>query len=451
MRIGIIGCGYVGLTTGICLSSIGHTIHLYDIDHNKLKTIKGKKMPFYELGLEELLIENLEKDNLKVNSSLDELIENTDCCFICVGTPNNNNGTMDLQHIESSIKNIIGSLKQKMKEKYLVIIRSTIVPSTTRNKILPILRDGLGNSFQLAVVPEFLREGKALSDFMNPDKIVIGSLDIDTNDMVKTIFNYFKDKAEFIQTNLETAEMIKYTNNAFLATLISFSNEVANISEEISGIDSFEVMNALIEDKRITTIINNQKIIPGIAEYLAPGCGFGGSCFPKDVNAIVGFASSIGAKTPLLDAVLSVNNERSDKIISLAKKILSSFNDKKIAVLGLAFKPDTDDMRSSPAIEVIKKLQALNCRINAYDPKVNEDSLNLIGITGINVVDDIESCLNGVDLAVLLTKWTEFSKIDGVFLKKHMKNPKIIDGRGFLDKSKFEKNTYHKIGLYEKN
>jgi len=450
MNIGIIGCGYVGLTTGICLSSIGHTIHLYDIDHDKLKKIQQKKMPFYELGLEELLIESLEKVNLKINESLDEFIKNTDCCFICVGTPSNSNGTIDLQQIESSIKNIIPSLKQKKKEKYLVIIRSTIVPSTTRNKILPILTEGLGDLFQLAVVPEFLREGKALSDFMNPDKIVIGSLNTNTNDQVKNIFSYFKDKAEFIQTNLETAEMIKYTNNAFLATLISFSNEIANISEEISGIDSFEVMSALIEDKRITTMINGQKIIPGIAEYLSPGCGFGGSCFPKDVNAIVGFASNIGAKTPLLDAVLSVNNERSDKIISLSKKILLSFDDKKLAVLGLAFKPDTDDMRSSPAIEVIKKLQTLNCKISAYDPKVNEYSLHSMGITGIHIADDIESCLNDVDLAILLTKWTEFSKIDGVFLQKHMKNPKIIDGRGFLDKNKFESNTYYKIGLYEK-
>jgi UDPglucose 6-dehydrogenase/GDP-mannose 6-dehydrogenase len=451
MKIGIIGCGYVGLTTGICLSSIGHTIHLYDIDHNKLKTIKEKKMPFFELGLEELLIKNLEKENLKVDESLEEFIKNTDCCFVCVGTPSNNSGTIDLQYIESCIKNIVESLKQRKKEKYLIIIRSTIVPSTTRNKVLPILTKGLENSFQLAVVPEFLREGKALSDFMNPDKIVIGSLDIETNNLVKSIFNFFENKAEFIQTNLETAEMIKYTNNAFLATLISFSNEVANISEEISGVDSFEVMNALIADKRITTTINNQKIIPGISEYLSPGCGFGGSCFPKDVNAIVGYASSIGAKTPLLDAVLSVNNERSDKIISLSKKILSSFNDKKIAVLGLAFKPDTDDMRSSPAIEVIKKLQALNCEINAYDPKVNEDSLNSMGISGINITENIESCLNDVDLAILLTKWEEFSKINGAFLKKHMKKSRIIDGRGFLDKSKFENNTYYKIGLIEKS
>ena len=451
MKIGIIGCGYVGLTTGICLSSIGHTIHLFDIEQKKLNLIKNGEMPFYESGLEELLIESLNKDNLKINSSLDELIENTDCCFICVGTPSNKNGTIDLQHIESSVKNIVGSLKLKNKEKYLLIIRSTIVPSTTRNKILPILTECLGDTFQLAVVPEFLREGKALSDFMNPDKIVIGTLSKETNDLVKNIFNYFENKAEFIQTNLETAEMIKYTNNAFLATLISFSNEVANISEEISGIDSFEVMNALIKDKRITTKTNNQKILPGIVEYLSPGCGFGGSCFPKDINAIVGFASSIGAKTPLLDAVLSVNDERADKIISLGGKILSGLNGKKIAILGLSFKPDTDDMRSSPAIEVIKKLQALNCKINAYDPKVKEDNLSLIGITDINMVENIESCLEEVDLAILLTKWTEFRKIDGTFLKKYMKNPRIIDGRGCLDKNKFENSTYYKIGLYEKN
>jgi len=451
MNVGIIGCGYVGLTTGICLASIGHTSYLFDIDQTKLNSIKQKKMPFYELGLEEQLVKNLENDNLIVSKSLEEFVKNTDCCFVCVGTPSNTNGTINLQQIEDSIKNIIHSIKQENKKKYLIIIRSTVIPSTTKNKILPILKNELGDFCHLAVVPEFLREGKALSDFMNPDKIVIGTLDKETNDLVKKIFIYFENKAEFIQTNFETAEMIKYTNNAFLATLISFSNEIANISEEISEVDTFEVMNALIKDKRITTVINNEKIVPGIAEYLAPGCGFGGSCFPKDVHAIVNFALDIGAKTPLLDAVLSVNNERANKIISLSKKILSSLNDKKIAVLGLAFKPDTDDMRSSPAIEVIKKLQKEKSKLCAYDPKVNEEILKLIGITDMSISQSVEECIDNVDLVILLTKWTEFSKIDGEFLKKHMKNPKIIDGRGFLDKRKFEKNTYYKIGLNEKS
>jgi len=450
MNIGIVGCGYVGLTTGICLSSIGHTLYLYDIDKSKLNTIKQKNIPFYELGLKEMLVENLEKGNLRISESLEEFIKNTDCCFICVGTPSNTDGTINLQQIESSIKNIIQSLKQENQKKYLIIIRSTIVPSTTRNKILPMLKDGLEDFFYLAVVPEFLREGKALSDFMNPDKIVIGTLDNKTNDIVKNIFIYFENKVEFIQTNFETAEMIKYTNNAFLATLISFSNEVANISEEITGIDTFEVMNALIKDKRITTVINNQKIVPGIAEYLTPGCGFGGSCFPKDVNAIVNFASIVGAKTPLLDAVLSVNNERVNRIILLSKKILSNFNDKKIAILGLAFKPDTDDMRSSPAIDVIKKLQEQNINIYAYDPKINEKNLESIGITDVSISHSIEDCIANADLAILLTKWSEFSKINGEFLKKYMKNPRIIDGRGFLDKRKFAKNTYYKIGFVEK-
>ena len=312
------------------------------------------------------------------------------------------------------------------------------------------MKKDLGDHIHLAVVPEFLREGKALSDFMNPDKIVIGSIDRKTNDVIKEIFTYFENKAEFIQTNFETAEMIKYTNNAFLATLISFSNEIANISEEITEVDTFEVMNALIKDKRITSVVNNQKIIPGIAEYLIPGCGFGGSCFPKDINAIVGYASTIGAKTPLLDAVLSINNERANRIISLSKKILFNFNDKKIVILGLAFKPETDDMRSSPAIEVIKKLQAMNVNLHAYDPKVKEKNLETIGISDVNISDNIEESITDSDLVILLTKWSEFRKINGEFLKKYMKNPMIIDGRGFLDKEKFEKNTYHKIGLIEK-
>jgi len=449
MNIGIIGSGYVGLTTGICLSSIGHTTYLYDIDQIKLDIIRKKEIPFYELGLEELLVKNMEKGNLKVCESLMEFVKNTDCCFVCVGTPSNINGTINLHQIESSIKNIIESLKQENKKEYFIIIRSTVIPSTSK-KILPILKKDLGDHIHLAVVPEFLREGKALSDFMNPDKIVIGSIDRKTNDVIKEIFTYFENKAEFIQTNFETAEMIKYTNNAFLATLISFSNEIANISEEITEVDTFEVMNALIKDKRITSVVNNQKIIPGIAEYLIPGCGFGGSCFPKDINAIVGYASTIGAKTPLLDAVLSINNERANRIISLSKKILFNFNDKKIVILGLAFKPETDDMRSSPAIEVIKKLQAMNVNLHAYDPKVKEKNLETIGISDVNISDNIEESITDSDLVILLTKWSEFRKINGEFLKKYMKNPMIIDGRGFLDKEKFEKNTYHKIGLIEK-
>jgi UDPglucose 6-dehydrogenase len=447
MNIGILGCGYVGLTTGICLSSIGHVSYLYDIDSNKRKLLKDKKLPFYELGLEKLLMDNLEKENLQICDSLNDFVQKTDCCFVCVGTPSNDNGTINLQQIETSVKNIVQSLNHENKKKYLIIIRSTVIPSTTTTKILPILGS---TSFDLAVVPEFLREGQALSDFMHPDKIVIGTSNIKTNDLVENIFTHFKNKVEFIQTNFETAEMIKYVNNAFLATLISFSNEVANISEEITQIDTFEVMNALIKDKRITTIIDNKKIVPGIAEYLLPGCGFGGSCFPKDVNAIVSFASIIGAKTPLLDAVLSVNNERSNKIVLLTKKILSNFNNQKIAILGLSFKPDTDDMRSSPSIEIIKKLQQSTLDLHAYDPKVTKNNLESIGIANVNVSNSLEECLSNAELVILLTKWSEFSIIDGIFLKKYMKNPIIIDGRGFLDKKKFKKNTYYKIGLIEK-
>jgi len=450
MNIGIIGCGYVGLTTGICLSSIEHKSYLYDIDQKKLNSIKEEKLPFYELGLEELLIENLHKKKLVVSKNLEEFVQNTECCFVCVGTPSNSNGTIDLNQIENSVKKIIEVLKYQIAKEYVIIIRSTVVPSTTRNKIMPILTEDMQKRIKVVVVPEFLREGKALVDFMNPDKIVIGTSNNEKNILVNNIFTYFKNKAEFIQTNYETAEMIKYTNNAFLATLISFSNEIANISEEITHVDTFEVMSALITDKRITTKIDNQKIIPGISEYLSPGCGFGGSCFPKDVNAITGFASSIGAKTPLLDAVLSINNERASKILSLAKQILKDYNSKKVVVLGLAFKPDTDDMRSSPAIEVIKKLQKEDIDIHAYDPKVNEENLKLMGINNVIFHKTVEDSIKDSDLVILLTKWSEFKNINGKLLKKYMKIPKIIDGRGFLDKTKFENNTYYKIGLNEK-
>jgi len=295
-------------------------------------------------------------------------------------------------------------------------------------------------------VPEFLREGKALDDFMNPDKIVIGHLDEKSRIFVEKIFEYFREKVTIIATNPETAEMIKYVNNAFLSTLISFSNEVANIAEKVKGIDSFEVMKALVADKRITTVVDKQKIVPGLASYLLPGCGFGGSCFPKDVKAISKLASSLGSDTPLLDAVLKINDSRPDKVVSMAENILGSLGGKKISILGLAFKPDTDDMRSSPSIQVIRQFEAKNSSVYGYDPKVTGEILEKNGIRNVTLCNSLEDCLTESHLAVLLTKWPEFEKINGKMLKQFMKKPCLIDGRGFLNKNHFENGSYHKIG-----
>jgi len=284
---------------------------------------------------------------------------------------------------------------------------------------------------------------------MNPDKIVIGSLDKDTTDFVKNIFEYFQDKCKIIETNLESSELIKYTNNAFFSMLISFSNEIANVSEKIPGVDAYKIMNALISDKRITTKINNENIIPSLESYLKPGCGFGGSCFPKDVQALLDYANKNNINTPLLQAVLDINAERPNKMILLAESILETLENKKISILGLTFKPETDDLRSSPALDAIKILLEKNAKVFAFDP-IFKTKPNIIKIPEkCNICPNIEDALENSDIALVFTKWDEFKSLNSNFLKQLMKNPIIIDGRGFLEKEKFDVGCYFKIGYSE--
>ena len=449
MKIGIIGAGYVGLTTGICLASLKHKISIFDLDEEKLKKIRERKLPFFEKGLEEILEKVISTGDLIPQNDVNELVNQTDGCFICVGTPTKNN-TIDLTQIINSVKSITESIKTNQKKNYNIIIRSTIIPNTSRNVILPILNKEISElGFGLAVVPEFLREGNALNDFMNPDKIVIGSLNDDTKLFVKEIFSEFKDKCEFIETNLESSELIKYTNNAFFSMLISFSNEIANVSEKIPGVDPYKILRALISDKRITSKINEEKVIPSLESYLIPGCGFGGSCFPKDVQALLDYSNKNNVKTPLLKAILDINAERPNKMVLLAESILSTLKDRKISILGLTFKPDTDDLRSSPSIDAINILLEKNAKVFAFDP-IFESKPNVIKLPeGCKICNKMEDALKDSDMVLVFTKWNEFKMLNSKFLKQFMKNPIIIDGRGFLEKEKFDVGTYFKIGYSE--
>jgi len=449
LKIGIIGAGYVGLTTGICLASLKHKISIFDLDEEKLKKIRERKLPFFEKGLEEILEKVISTGDLIPQNDVNELVNQTDGCFICVGTPTKNN-TIDLTQIINSVKSITESIKTNQKKNYNIIIRSTIIPNTSRNVILPILNKEISElGFGLAVVPEFLREGNALNDFMNPDKIVIGSLNDDTKLFVKEIFSEFKDKCEFIETNLESSELIKYTNNAFFSMLISFSNEIANVSEKIPGVDPYKILRALISDKRITSKINEEKVIPSLESYLIPGCGFGGSCFPKDVQALLDYSNKNNVKTPLLKAILDINAERPNKMVLLAESILSTLKDRKISILGLTFKPDTDDLRSSPSIDAINILLEKNAKVFAFDP-IFESKPNAIKLPeGSKICNKMEDALKDSDMVLVFTKWNEFKMLNSKFLKQFMKNPIIIDGRGFLEKEKFDVGTYFKIGYSE--
>ena len=449
MNLAVMGAGYVGLTTAICLASQNHRITIFDIDNEKIKQIQNKKLPFFENGLQEILEDVISSKNLVAVNSLNQLVENTDGCFICVGTPTKDD-SIDLTQIIDAAESLANSVNENNKKNYQIIVRSTVIPNTTRNTILPILNERLSKQeFGLCVVPEFLREGRALDDFMNPDKIVIGNFDENSALFVKEIFKNFKDKCVFVETNLESAELIKYTNNAFFSMLISFSNEIANISEKISGVDPYEILNALVLDKRITSIVNNEKIIPNLASYLIPGCGFGGSCFPKDVQAILDYANKHDIHTPLLKAILNINAERPNKMVLLSEYILGELKDKKISILGLTFKPETDDLRSSPALDAIQILLEKGANVFAFDPILKSKPNSTKLLQNCTVCATIEDALKDSDVAMIFTKWPEFKSIDSKLLKQFMKNPIIIDGRGFLATEKFDSGTYFKIGYSE--
>ena len=450
MNLGIVGAGYVGLTTGICLAMQNHNIIVYDIDSNKINTIKNSSLPFFEKGLEEKLQITIKSNSLRTADSLEELVQNTDGCFICVGTPTRNN-IIDLSQIKQSINSLSNCIKTVRKNNYNIIIRSTIIPSTTRNHIMPILNEIIPEcNFGLTVVPEFLREGFALSDFMNPDKIVIGSENMDNGLFVEKIFDSFKKTCEIIHTNFETAELVKYTNNAFFSMLISFSNEIANISENLQNVDPYQILKLLVADKRITSKIMNEKVTPDMAEYLIPGCGFGGSCFPKDVKAILNYANEKNISTPLLKAILDINDERPKKMISLCESILDGLENKKISLLGLTFKPNTDDTRSSPALIALDLLKNKNAKISIFDPQIKKNDSHLKLPNNSQLCDSLVESIQDSEAALIFTKWDEFKKLDGDLLAKHMKRPVIIDGRGYLDKTKFQNVEFYKIGFVEK-
>jgi len=411
MKISVIGTGYVGTVSAACFAELGHEVICFDIDPLKIDMLNRGVPPIYEDGLSELLEKHVGK-NLKATSDYDLAINNSDVSFICVGTPSDHYGKIDLGIVKAASASL-GKTLRKKKGYHVIVVKSTVVPETTEKVVLAIIEKESGKSlgeFGIAMNPEFLREGKAVHDFMHPDKIVVGSLDKRSGDIVASLYSGLN--CEVTRTNPHTAEMIKYVNNAFLATKISFSNEVGNICKEL-GIDTYEVMKAVGKDFRIGP------------HFLNSGAGFGGSCFPKDVKALIGKAHEIGYESALLRSVIAVNEIQPLRIITLLKNKLPDLKGKKIAVLGLAFKNDTDDIRESRSIPVIKELIEEGAQVCAYDKMAIENMKRIF--------PDIEYCnsaidaLNGADACLIMTEWNEFKSLDTEF--NVMKNRLIIDGR----------------------
>lgn len=414
MRISVIGTGYVGTVSAACFAELGHDVICVDIDSSKIDQINAGIPPIYEEGLSELLEKHAGK-RLSATSDYDFAINNSNISFICVGTPSDSDGNIDLGIVKAASASLGDAMKTK-NDYHVVVVKSTVVPETTEKIVLPIIEKHSGKSvgeFGIAMNPEFLREGKAVYDFMNPDKIVVGSMDEKSGDIVSSIYSNLD--CEVTRTKPRTAEMIKYANNSFLATKISFSNEIGNICKQLD-IDTYEVMSAVGMDFRIAP------------HFLNAGAGFGGSCFPKDVKALIGKAKEIGYDPELLKSVIAVNEKQPTMMVTLLKNKLINLNDKRIAVLGLAFKNDTDDIREARSIPVIQELIDNGAEISAYDPMANENMKQIFQTieyhnSAIDALQDADACL-------VMTEWDEFKTLDKEF--GVMKNRLVIDGRHML-------------------
>lgn len=444
MRVSIIGAGYVGLVTGVCLAEKGHWVVCVDIDQGKVDKINQAIPPFYEEGLPDLLERNINK-NFFAKTNLHQAIHDTNITLIAVGTPFDGE-EIDLVYVKEVSRQIGQALIGKPNY-HLVVVKSTVVPGTTDHVVGPILEEvsnkRAGADFGLGMNPEFLTEGVAVQDFMYPDRIVLGGADRKSLDVLEELFYPFTG-VPIIRTNNRTAEMIKYTSNALLATMISFSNEIGNLCATIGDIDIVDVMQAIhINQYLSATLPDGDKFKAPITSFLQAGCGFGGSCLPKDVKALVAQGKKAGKPMQLLDAVIEINEKQHLEVLSLLKKHFPELDGVRVSILGLAFKPDTDDMRDSPAIPIINALLDEGACIKGYDPVANHQAKKIFG-DRIQICDEINQAIDGVEAIILVTRWEEFRNIPE--LLAHLDPlPLLVDGRRMVDKHKIAR--YAGIGL----
>ncbi|MBZ0297161.1 MAG: UDP-glucose/GDP-mannose dehydrogenase family protein [Anaerolineae bacterium] len=445
MKISIIGTGYVGLVSGICLAEKGHQVICVDVDQMKVEKINKAIPPIYEKNLEALLKKNINA-NFRATTDLYQSVLETDLSLIAVGTPFD--GTeIDLHYVKEASRQIGMAMRDKSSY-HVVVVKSTVVPGTTDDVVLPILEHAsgkkAGKDFGVGMNPEFLREGEAIEDFMFPDRIVMGGMDDKSIGVLEKMYSVF-DNIDMLRTNNKTAEMIKYTSNSLLATMISFSNEIGNLCAAIGGTDVVDVMRGLHLDKRLSPIMDNGKrITPAFTTYLQAGCGFGGSCFPKDVNALNAYGKKLGKPMWLLEAVMKINEQQPRQIIHMLEKHFPSLEGVRIAVLGMSFKPGTDDMRESPAIPIVTELIARNTNIRAYDSVAKKEAMKLFKDKNIVFCDDLNQTIHGAEAILVLTRWDEFENLHQI-IGKCEKQPLIIDGRRMLKKHLIKR--YEGIGL----
>jgi len=434
-HISIVGLGYVGIVTGVCFADIGFKVTFTDVDAQKVEMVQRGVAPIYEPGVQEKLAMHVKEGRIEAGTNTAEAAAKSSVSFITVGTPSVG-GRIDLSGVKGAARDIGRGITDK-DEYHVVVVKSTVIPGTTEEVVIPIIEEASGKvegkDFGVCVNPEFLREGNAIRDFMKPDRIVIGYKSEKALKIVEELFR--KIKTTFVKVDLRTAEMIKYANNSFLAMKVSFINEVANICE-LFGVDVETVAHAIGLDFRINP------------KFLRAGCGFGGSCFPKDLRAIISASREKGYRPILLEATLSVNEKQPLRMIELAKETIGDLRGRRIAVLGLSFKPGTDDMREAPSIKIVRNLLEEGARVVVHDPKAMENAKRIFG-DEVEYADTALSALEGAECSMIVTEWDEYRKLSLRDIKEMMKVPVIIDGRRIINPKEAEQLgfTYRGIGF----
>lgn len=428
MRIAVIGTGYVGLVSGVCLAEAGHDVVCVDIDKDKVAKILSGVPPIYERDLPELLQRHV-GGRLQATTDLAEAVASSDLSMIAVGTPFSD-GRIDLTSVRR-VAEQIGSALRRCSRYHVVVVKSTVVPGTTEKVVLPILEKSSGKTagvdFGVGMNPEFLTEGQAVSDFLKPDRIVLGGLDDRAITTMAKLYESFVG-VPVVRTNPRTAEMIKYASNTLLATMISLSNEMANLASGIGDVDITAVMEGVHLSRYLT---NEAGETAELASFLYPGCGYGGSCLPKDTKALVSQGVDVGVPMRVLGAVDRVNDEQPDKMLHILRRHFPELIGVRVGVLGLAFRPGTDDMRESPSIPIINKLLHAGVEVRAYDPIAADTARTVFADLNVKLCEELSEVVQDVDAVILVTRWDEFGDVPALIAQQPTP-PLLIDGRRMI-------------------
>lgn len=430
MHIAVIGTGYVGLVTGACFAEFGVDVTCVDVDSEKIERLLAGVMPIYEPGLGQLVAKNANSGRLRFTTDTKQAVEQALVIFLAVGTPSREDGSPDLSFVEAAARSVAEYMNG-----YKVIVTKSTVPIGTGERLRRIINENQKTRVNFGIVsnPEFLREGAAINDFMRPDRVVIGSCDEEAVAIMRDLYRpLYLIEAPFVITSLEAAELSKYASNAFLATKISFINEIANLCEKI-GCDVHDVAKAMGMDRRIGN------------KFLHPGPGFGGSCFPKDTRALALMARSFSSESRIIDAVIAVNQRQRLEMLPKIERLVGKLNGKTIAVLGLAFKPETDDTREAPALDIIRGLISCGANVRAYDPVAMAEAAKVL--PEVSYAEDEYAAVKGVDALVFVTEWNQFRALDMSRIRDLMKTPKIADLRNIYDPESIRELGFAYVGV----